>query len=250
MAEMIIGRNPVAEALRSDRAISRILVAQGTPESGIVGEIIRLAHERQIPIEFAARNIMDKEAGNTTYQGVIAYASPRKELEFDDLIGFSKEKNEAPLYVILDGIEDPHNFGAIIRTADAAGIQAIIIRARREVGVTPVVVKASAGAVEYVPVVVVSNIAQAIIDLQKAGVWIVGIEAGGKTLYSSVDFKPPTAIVVGGEGGGVSDLVKKRCDILASIPMHGQISSLNASVAAAIVMYEAFRQRTDNFKVK
>ncbi len=248
MADIISGRNPVIESLRSGRGVTKVLIARGTQEQGPVGEIVELAEKQGIPVDYAPRPVLDRETGNTNHQGVIAYATPRKEVGLDDLIDLSKEKNEAPLYVILDGIEDPHNFGAIIRTAEAAGMHAIIIRSRREVGVTPIVAKASAGAIEYVPVVVVPNIAQAIIDLQKAGVWVVGIEAVGKTVFTEVDYKAPTAIVIGGEGKGVSDLVRKRCDVLATIPMRGKISSLNASVAAAIVMYEAYRQRTDGFK--
>lgn len=249
MPDIIHGRNPVIEALRSGRRINRVLIAQGIQEQG-VAEIVRLARERGIPVENAPRNVLDKEAGSAAHQGVIALAVARKEIGFDDLSDISKEKNEAPLYVILDGIEDPHNLGAIIRTAEASGVHAILIRSHREVGITPVVAKASAGAVEYMAVVVVTNIAQAIIELQKNGLWVTGIEAGSKTLYTGVDYKVPSAIVIGGEGKGISDLVKKRCDILASIPMHGQISSLNASVAAGIVLYEAYRQRADNFKVQ
>lgn len=247
MADIIHGRNPVIEALRAGRSIGRIIIAQGTQEQG-VADIVRLARERGIPVEYVTRNFLDRETGTASHQGVIAYAAPRKDTGFDDLAEISKEKSELPLYVILDGIEDPHNLGAIIRTAEAAGIHALIIRSRREVGVTPVVARASAGAVEYMPLVVVPNISQAITKLQKNGIWVVGIEASGQTIYTEVDYKVPTAIVVGGEGNGVSDLVKKRCDVLASIPMHGKISSLNASVAAGIVMYEAYRQRTDNFK--
>ena len=247
MLDFIHGRNPVTEVLRFRRGVSRVLIAQGAQEQGLA-EIVRLARERGIPVETVARNVLDKEAGNTGHQGVIAFVTPRRDVALDDLPEISREKDEAPLYVILDGIEDPHNLGAIIRTAEAAGIHAIIIRSRREVGITPVVAKASAGAIEYVPVVVVPNIAQAIIELQKTNIWVVGIEGTGKTVFTAVDYKLPTAIVIGGEGKGISDLVRKRCDILARIPMRGKISSLNASVAAGIVFYEAYRQRTDGFK--
>ena len=248
MPDVIHGRNPVIEALRSGRTIDRIVVAKGTEEQGTLAEIMRLARERDVRVESAPRNVIDRDVGNVTHQGVIAYVTPRENIGLSDLAGLSREKGEPPLYVILDGIEDPHNFGAIIRTAECAGIHAIVIRSRREVGITPVVVKASAGATEYLPVVVVTNISQAITELQKDNIWTVGIEAGSKTNYTEVDFKLPTAIVIGGEGTGISDLIKKRCDTLASIPMRGRISSLNASVAAGIVMYEAYRQRTDGFK--
>jgi 23S rRNA (guanosine2251-2'-O)-methyltransferase len=247
MAEVIAGRNPVTELLRSGRSVSRVVIAQGVKEEGLM-EILRLARERGIPVGYASRVVLDKEATITNHQGVIAYAAARKEPGFDDLTEISKERKEPPLYVILDGMEDPHNFGAIIRTAEATGIHAVLIRSRREVGLTPVVAKASAGAIEYLPVITVTNITQSITELQRNGVWVTGIEAGGTVSFTEIDYKSPCAIVVGGEGKGISDLVKKRCDFLASIPMHGHISSLNASVAAAIVMYEAYRQRTGVFK--
>jgi 23S rRNA (guanosine2251-2'-O)-methyltransferase len=249
MTDIIAGRNPVIELLRSGRTVSKVVIAQGTQEEGLA-ELLRLARERGIPVGYAARVVLNKEANVTSHQGVIAYAAARKEPGFDDLAEISKQRNEPPLYVIMDGMEDPHNFGAIIRTAEAAGIHAVLIRSRREVGLTPVVAKASAGAIEYVPVVVVSNITQSIIELQKKGVWVTGIEASGKASFTEIDSKSACAIVIGGEGNGISDLVKKHCDFLVSIPMGGRISSLNASVAAAIVMYEAYRQRTDGFKKK
>lgn len=249
MADIIAGRNPVTELLRSGRTVSKIVIAQGTQEEGMA-ELLRLARERGIPVGYAARVVLDKETNSMSHQGVIAYATAKKQPGFDDLLEISRERNEPPLYIILDGMEDPHNFGAIIRTAEAAGIHAVLIRVRREVGLTPVVAKASAGAIEYVPVVVVSNITQSIIELQKKGIWVTGIEAEGKVSYTELDYKSPTAIVIGGEGNGISDLVKKHCDFLASIPMRGRISSLNASVAAALVMYEAYRQRTGGFKKK
>lgn len=249
MADVIAGRNPVIELLRSGRSVSKVVIAQGVQEEGMA-ELMRLARERGIPVGYAARVVLDKETSSMNHQGVIAYAAARKELGFDDLSEISKKKNEAPFYIILDGMEDPHNFGAIIRTAEAAGIHAVLIRARREVGLTPVVAKSSAGAIEYVPVVVVSNITQSIIELQKKGIWVTGIEAEGKVNFTEIDYKSPCAIVIGGEGNGISDLVKKHCDFLASIPMRGRISSLNASVAAAIVMYEAYRQRAGGFKKK
>jgi 23S rRNA (guanosine2251-2'-O)-methyltransferase len=177
------------------------------------------------------------------HQGVIAFAASQKYLVLDDLFSISAEKREPPLYCILDGIEDPQNFGSIIRTAEASGIHGIVIRSRRAVGLTAAVARASAGAIEYVPVAVVPNISQAIEKLKKNNVWSVGIDVEGEVDYTAIDFKSPTAIVIGGEGKGISDLVKKRCDYLASIPMRGKISSLNASVAAALVMYEALHQR-------
>ena len=161
----------------------------------------------------------------------------------EDLITLSKKRGEPPFYCALDGIEDPQNLGAIIRTADASGVHGVLIRSRRAAGLTAAVAKASAGAVEYVPVARVSNISQAIETLKKNNIWVTGIDSAGSIDYRKADFKPPTAIVIGSEGKGLSDLVKRRCDYLASIPMRGKITSLNASIAAALVMYEVFRQR-------
>jgi 23S rRNA (guanosine2251-2'-O)-methyltransferase len=196
------------------------------------------------------RKILEKAASTPVHQGVLAYAVAKEYISLEDLISISRTKDEPPLYCILDGLEDPHNLGAILRTADAAGIHGLIIRNRREVGLTPIAAKASAGAVEYVPVARVANIAQAIETLKRHGVWVVGIEASGTVNFDKVDFSLPTAIVVGGEGSGVADLVRKKCDVLARIPMRGNISSLNASIAAALVMYEAYRQRTTTFSGK
>lgn len=244
MSDIIEGRQPVLEALRSGRAVNRILLARDSERHGTVAEILALARQRGIPFEYVDRKILEKNASTPVHQGVLAYAAAKEYVSLEDLLAISRTRGEQPLYCIADGLEDPHNLGAILRTADAAGIHGLIIRSRREVGLTPVVAKASAGAIEYVPVARVVNIAQAIETLKKSGVWVVGIEATGSVAFDKVDFKLPTAIVVGGEGAGIADLVRKKCDVLAFIPMRGRISSLNASVAAALVMYEAFRQRT------
>ena len=244
MSDIIEGRQPVLEALRSGRAVNRVILARDSERHGIVTEIVELARSRGIPYEYVDRVILEKHASTPVHQGVVAYAAAKEYISLEELLAISAEKGEAPFYCIVDGLEDPHNLGAIMRTADAAGIHGIIIRNRREVGLTPIVAKASAGAIEYVPVARVANIAQTIEVLKKKGVWVVGIEASGKTPFDKVDFKLPTAIVVGGEGAGIAELVRKKCDVLASIPMRGNISSLNASVAAALVMYEAYRQRT------
>ena len=232
------------EALRSGRAVNRILLARDIERHGNIAEILKLARERSIPFEYVDRRALEKCASTSVHQGVLAYAAAKEYISLEDLLSISRNKDEQPLYCILDGLEDPHNLGAILRTADAAGIHGLIIRNRREVGLTPIVAKASAGAIEYVPVARVANISQAIETLKKNGVWVVGIEASGGVTFDEVDFRLPTAIVVGGEGTGIADLVRRKCDVLASVPMHGRISSLNASVAAALVMYEAFRQRT------
>ena len=243
MADIIGGRNPVIEALKAGRPLNKILLARNIGLHSAVAEILYLSKSRRVPVVYVERQYIDKLTGTSSHQGVIAYASIKKYVALEDLLTISSEKNQLPLYCILDGIEDPQNLGAIIRTAEATGTHGVIIRSRRAVGLTATVAKASAGAVEYVPVARVSNISQAMLALKRSGVWVVGIDQAGEILYTQVDFKLPTAIVIGGEGRGLSDLVKKRCDSLASIPMNGMISSLNASIAAALVMYEAFRQR-------
>ena len=243
MADVIEGRNPVLEALRSGRSVNRVLLAIDMGRHSAVAEILRLARAAKIPVDYVHRSVIDEASMTSAHQGVIAYAAAKEYAELEDLLELSRERGEPPLYCILDGIEDPHNLGAILRTAEASGIHGVVIRSRRAVGLTAAVAKASAGAVEYMPVARVANIAQAIRTLKKNNVWVVGIDLGGEADYTQVDFNWPTAIVIGAEGKGVSELVRKKCDSIASIPMKGQISSLNASVAAALVMYEAFRQR-------
>lgn len=243
MTDIIAGRNPVIEALKACHPINKILVAKEAKSQGIITGILNLAKDKRIPVESVERYVLDRLVPNGNNQGVIAYTASKEYVSLDDLIVVSREKNETPLYVILDGIEDPQNLGAILRTAEAAGVHGVIVRSRRAVGLTPTIAKASAGAIEYVPVARVVNIAQTIETLKKHGVWVVGIDMAGKSDYTKVDFKLPTAIVIGGEGKGLSELVRKRCDLMAFIPMRGKISSLNASAAAAVVIYEALKQR-------
>ncbi len=243
MADIIEGRNPVIEALKSSRPINRILLASNIQRHTIIAEILHLAQARGIPVEYVAREVIDRLSLTSAHQGVIAYTAVKGYVTLEDLFIISQEKNEPSLYIILDGVEDPQNLGAILRTAEASGVHGVIIRSRRAVGITPAVAKASAGAVEYVPVARVTNISQAMDTLKRNNIWVIGIDRAGTIDYRQVDFRLPTAIVIGSEGKGLADLVRKRCDSLASIPMRGKITSLNASVAAALVMYEAFRQR-------
>ena len=243
MAEIIEGRNPVIEALKSGRPISKILLDRNINRHGTVAEILHLSRARGVPVEYVERHIIDEQGSTRAGQGIIAYTAAKEYVNLEDLLTISKEKNEPPLYCILDGIEDPQNLGAILRTAEATGVHGVIVRSRRAVGLTPAVAKASAGAVEYMPVVRVTNISQTIETLKRNNIWVIGIDMAGELDYSKVNFKLPTAIVIGSEGKGLSALVRKRCDAVAFIPMKGKITSLNASVAAAVVMYEAFRQR-------
>jgi len=243
MASIIEGKNPVIELLKAGHPIDKILLADNIKPGDAVTEILRLAKVKGIPVERVARHIIDKQSVTAANQGVIAYAAVKEYVSLNDLLALSAEKNEPPLYVILDGIEDPQNLGSILRTAYASGIHGVIIRERRAAGLTAVVAKASAGAVWYMPVASVSSIAGAIETLKKNNLWVIGIDRSGEAEYSQMDFKSPTAIVIGSEGKGLSELVRKRCDFMAHIPMRGEITSLNASVAAALVMYEAFKQR-------
>jgi 23S rRNA (guanosine2251-2'-O)-methyltransferase len=240
--DVIAGRNPVVEALRAGRPINRVLFSKNIQRHSVIAEIMRLCREQGIPVEYVDDPAIRKYSAGIN-RGVIALTAAKDYVSLDELTAISRKKKEPALYCILDGLEDPQNLGAILRTADATGFHGIVVRTRRAVGLTPVVAKVSAGAVEYVPVARVANIAQTLEELKKAGVWITGIDMAGDREYTQIDYKMPVAIVIGGEGKGVSELVRKRCDMLARIPMKGHIGSLNASVAAALVMYEAFRQR-------
>lgn len=243
MGEVITGRNPVVEALRAGRPIQKILLARNISRHSIIGEIVHLAKGKGIPVEYVPAEAFRKHSVALRHQGVIAYTAAKAYHSLEDLFRISREKGEPPLYCILDGIEDPQNLGAILRTAEASGTHGIIIRKRRAAGLTDAVARASAGAIEYLPVAQVANIAQTIIRLKEEGIRIIGVNPAGREDYRWADFTMPVAIVIGGEGKGISELVKRRCDYLVSIPMRGKISSLNASVAAALAMYEAFHQR-------
>ncbi len=243
MPDIIIGRNSVLEALRANRNITKLLLEKGIKSDNRIAEIIRIAEVSGIMVENVPGQMLDRLCNHGVHQGIMAYAEVMPVLSLEDLAAVSARKEEPPLYIVLDGIEDPHNLGAILRTSDAAGVHGVITRSHRAVGLTPAVMKAAAGAAEYVPLIQVTNIAQAVDTLKKQGVWIVGIDSTAQENYLSLDFRPATAVVVGAEGAGIAPLVRKKCDFLTSIPMKGKITSLNASVAAAVVMYEAFRQR-------
>ncbi len=237
--DLIIGRNPVTEALKSGREIDRILVSS---EEGSMKVIIARAKDRGIPVMKAERSALDRLAGGQPHQGVAAYVSAYSYSSVEDILALAEKKGEDPFLIILDGIEDPHNLGAIIRTADCAGAHGVIIPKRHSAGLTDTVAKASAGAIEYVPVARVSNIAQTIDSLKEKGIWVCACDMDGG-LYTGQDLKGKIALVVGSEGFGVSRLVREKCDFIVSIPMRGHVNSLNASNAACCVMYEVRRQR-------
>jgi len=241
--EKIIGINPVLEALRAGRPVQRLLIAEQRKMDREVHEILRLARERAIEVRMMSRDALNRESPGALHQGVIAIASAREYASFDDILRIPAQRGEAALFLVLDSVEDPRNLGAILRTADAAGVHGVIIPERRAAGLTEIVAKTAAGALEYIPVVKVVNVVNALKELKKNGIWVVGAEAGSATVYWDADFKQPTALVIGGEDKGVRRLVKEHCDYVVSLPLMGHINSLNVSVAAGTVLYEILRQR-------
>lgn len=242
MSETIIGRNAVLEAVKNNREIEKITVMKGA--EGSVKQIVGKARAKKIPVFYSDRSRMDKMASGGTHQGVIAVVSDYRYCSVDDILAVAASRNEDPFLIVLDGLEDPHNLGAIMRTAECAGAHGIVIPKRRSVSVTETVAKTSAGAVEYMRCARVTNIANEIDKLKAQGIWTAACDMDGEIYYRQ-DLKGPIALVVGGEGSGVSRLVREKCDFVVSIPMKGHISSLNASNAAAVLMYEIARQRID-----
>lgn len=240
MPELLYGRNPVLEALKSRRPINKLLVIQ--PEGSLI-PIVKLAEKAGIPIQRTNRKSLDQLTGNARHQGVVAYVAAKEYVAVEDLLEQAAKKKEQPLLVALDHLEDPHNLGAILRVVDAAGAHGVIITKARSVTLSATVAKTSAGAVESVPVARVSNLTQTLVQLKEAGLWVVGLDGEAQEVIYSIDWKLPTVLVVGAEGKGLGRLVKDNCDLLARIPMAGQINSLNASVAASVALYEAVRQR-------
>ena len=230
---LLVGRNPIREALRAGRDIEKLLVARGEL-IGSAREIVAMARDAKIVVQEVDRTRLDQMAPN--HQGLIAVASAYSYKTVDDMLALAKERGEAPLLVILDGVTDPHNLGAIIRSAECAGAHGVIIPERRAVGLTPAAVKSSAGAVEYMPVAKETNLTRLIERLKKEGIWIYGAAMNGED-YRKVNFSGAAAIVIGSEGEGISRLVRESCDKLVSLPMKGHIDSLNASVAAGILLY-------------
>lgn len=237
----IEGRNAVLEAFRSGKTIDKLFVLDGC-QDGPVKSIIREAKKTDTIINFVDKERLDRLAGTGHHQGVVAQAAAYEYAEVEDILKAAKDKGEAPFIFILDEIEDPHNLGAIIRTANQAGAHDVIIPKRRAVGLTATVAKTSAGAINYTPVAKVTNISKTIEDLKKQGMWFVCADMDGTTMYD-LNLTGPIGLVIGNEGSGVGRLVKEKCDFVASIPMKGDIDSLNASVAAGVLAYEIVRQR-------
>jgi len=236
------GRNSVMEAIRANRTINKILVQKGEKE-GSIRQIIALAREKGIVVQETDRSNLDRISTTHAHQGIIAYVSFKDYVEVDDILESAESKGEAPFIIILDGITDAYNLGSILRTADAAGAHGVIIPKRRAIGLNAAVSKASAGAIEYVPVARVTNISQTIDYLKKKNIWVVGTDLSGEKSYYESDLKGPIAVVIGSEGHGMGKLVTEKCDFIINIPMKGRIASLNAAVASAIIMYEVMKQR-------
>ena len=239
---IIEGRNAVIEALRVGTAIDKIYLLKGETDKTL-GHIASKAREAGIVVVDADRRKLDNTSRTHSHQGVIALAAVREYVSVESILENAAAKGEKPLLVVCDEISDPHNLGAILRTAECAGAHGVIIPKRRSAGLTAIVAKTSAGAVSYMPVARVANVSATLKELKKQGVWIFGTAAGGNTTLYEADLKGPCAIVIGSEGDGMTRLVAENCDFLVSIPMQGKISSLNASAAAAILLYEAVRQR-------
>lgn len=236
----VIGRNAVRELLRSNRAIDKLMVQRGERTGSIV-VLVAEAIERGIPVIEVEKSKLDGLSDYAPHQGVIALAAEKEYCEVEDILRIAEERGEPPLIVVCDGITDPYNLGAIIRCAECCGAHGLIIPKRRAVGLTPLVTKASAGAIEHLAIAKVSNIASTVELLKKHGVWTYAAEAGGSSVYDT-DLRGPCAIVLGSEGNGVSQLVQKTCDAVISIPMHGKVNSFNVSTAAAILLAEAAKQ--------
>ncbi|MBU5425632.1 23S rRNA (guanosine(2251)-2'-O)-methyltransferase RlmB [Tissierella pigra] len=238
--QYVVGRNPVLEILKTDREIEKLYILKGELQ-GSINKIIGMAKDRNIVIQQVDKNKLDSLSEGNAHQGVVALVTSYTYVDIDDILNKAKEKEEPPFVVILDGLEDPHNLGSIIRTAECAGVHGIIIPKRRSAAVNQTVYKSSAGAVEHMLVAKVNNIVNAIEELKEKGLWIYGADMTGADYYKT-SLNGGVALVIGNEGKGISRLVKEKCDVLVKIPMLGKVSSLNASNAASILMYEVVRQ--------
>lgn len=239
--ELLIGRNPITEALASGRSIIKIMIAKGT-NSGPAVEIAAKAKKAGIPVQEVERKKLDFMTGGAVHQGVAALCAMKDYAEVEDILALAEQRNEPPFIIILDEIEDPHNLGAIIRSAECAGAHGVIIKKRRSAGLTYTAYKASAGALEYLPVARVTNIADTIDELKEKNIWVYGADMDGED-YCKTNFDGGVALVIGNEGKGISRLVREKCDVIVSLPLKGRINSLNASVAAGILMYKVAEKR-------
>ncbi|XXM71729.1 23S rRNA (guanosine(2251)-2'-O)-methyltransferase RlmB [Lysinibacillus sphaericus] len=239
--DFIGGRNPVIEALKSGREINKIWIAEGS-QKGSIQQVLGLAKEAGVMVQFVPKKKIEQMVAEN-HQGVVASVAAYEYAEIDDIFDKAAKKGEDPFILILDELEDPHNLGSIMRTADAAGAHGIIIPKRRAVGLTSTVAKASTGAIEHIPVARVTNLSRAVDELKDRGVWVAGTDAKGKQDYRQLDGTLPIGLIIGSEGKGMSRILRDKCDFLVQLPMVGRVTSLNASVAASILMYEVYRNR-------
>ncbi len=249
MSEVLYGRNAVRESLRAGRRKhGRLLVAEGVREGGVVDEIMALARRAGVAVERVGRPDLGV-AGDGSSQGIALETSPYPLVSLDEITGYASSRREEPLLLILDLLQDPQNVGSLLRTAEAVGVHGVVIQRRRAVGITPAVVNASAGAVEHLLVAQVTNLVRAMAELKEDGLWIAGLEAlPGAQSYLRAELSGPLALVIGSEGQGLRRLVRERCDFLVQLPMHGDVTSLNASVAGSVVLYEVLRQRNGSVR--
>jgi 23S rRNA (guanosine2251-2'-O)-methyltransferase len=238
----LTGIHAVREALASDSAFDKIVIAKGRQDTR-VEEIVQLARKRNVPVHFEDRLQLDRLANTKDHQGVVAVVAARSAATLEEILARASASKELGLIVLLDGVEDPQNLGAIIRTALAAGANGVVIPERRAAGLTEAVARASAGALAHLPVARVTNLVRAMEELKEAGYWLVGLDEAGEKAYTEVDYTSPTGIVMGSEGQGLHELTKKRCDFVVSLPTTGPVKSLNVSVATGVVLFEALRQR-------
>lgn len=241
MPDLIYGRHPVLEALHAGETIQRILVAKGTQAGGPLSDILKLAQERGVRVNWVERRELDRLGG--VHQGIVAEVQAFAYAEVDDILAVAHQQDEAALILALDSLQDVHNLGSLIRTADAVGAHGVIVPAHRAAGVTPAVRKASAGAVAHLPIAQVTNLTRTLEALKKQNVWVVGLDMAGQQSFERYDWRTPTVLVVGSEGKGLSRLVGETCDVLVHLPMRGHVDSLNAAVAGSIVLYHAWRIR-------
>lgn len=243
--ELLYGRNAVREALRARRRqLHRLHVSSGVQETGVIAEIVKLAEGAGVPVQRVERQALDKQLREANHQGVVLEVGPYPYVELDDCMALAAERKEPALLLLLDHLQDPQNIGTLLRTAEVVGVHGVAMPGRRAAEITPAVVNASSGATEHLRVILVGNLSQTIAELQKAGVWVVGLEDDETAQeFDEADLDMPLALVVGAEGAGLARLVRERCDFLVRLPMAGQIASLNAAVAGSIALYGAWRQR-------
>lgn len=245
MPDILYGRNAVREALRARRrSFKRLIVSSGAQENAVLAEITKLAENAGVPAEKVDRKDLDKQLRDVNHQGVALECGDYPYVEIDDCLKLAEERGEAPLLLMLDHLQDPQNIGTLIRTAEAIGAHGVVMPGRRAAEVTPAVVNASAGATEHLNIAIVTNLAQSIEEIQKAGIWVVGADEDERSqVYDEIDMDMPIALVIGAEGTGLARLTRERCDFIAKLPMSGKIESLNAAVAGSILLYHAWRAR-------